>query len=130
MPKPFLEALDERVLVCDGAMGTMLYAKGVFINKSFDALNLTRPELVGDAERTELDPVGAERIRLDDVSAGADVLLMDVGHQLGPRDVERIEALIDEDALRVQHRAHRAVADQYPIIKSVKEGLQRHLVNW
>ena len=36
--KPFLEALDERVLVCDGAMGTMLYAKGVFINKSFDAL--------------------------------------------------------------------------------------------
>ena len=55
---------------------------------------------------------------------------MDVGHQLGARDVERIEALIDEDALRVQHRAHRAVADQHPIIKSVKEGLQRHLVNW
>ena len=47
MLKPFLEALDERVLVCDGAMGTMLYAKGVFINKSFDALNLTQPDLVG-----------------------------------------------------------------------------------
>ena len=46
--QPFLEALDERVLVCDGAMGTMLYAKGVFINKSFDALNLTRPDLVRD----------------------------------------------------------------------------------
>ena len=40
------QALDERVLVCDGAMGTMLYAKGVFINKSFDALNLTQPDLV------------------------------------------------------------------------------------
>jgi len=25
--KPFLEAIDERVLVCDGAMGTMLYAR-------------------------------------------------------------------------------------------------------
>ena len=37
--KPFLEAIDERVLVCDGAMGTMLYAKGVFINRCFDALN-------------------------------------------------------------------------------------------
>ena len=38
--KPFLDALDERVLVCDGAMGTMLYSKGVFINRCFDALNL------------------------------------------------------------------------------------------
>ena len=37
----FLDALDARVLVCDGAMGTMLYAKGVFVNRSFDALNLT-----------------------------------------------------------------------------------------
>ena len=44
--QPFIEALEQRVLVCDGAMGTMLYAKGVFINKSFDALNLTQPELV------------------------------------------------------------------------------------
>src|SRR5471030_2141782 len=44
----FLEALNERVLVCDGAMGTMLYAKGIFINKSFDALNLSQPELVGE----------------------------------------------------------------------------------
>ena len=43
--QPFKDALDQRVLVCDGAMGTMLYSKGVFINKSFDALNLTRPEL-------------------------------------------------------------------------------------
>ena len=29
MMKPFLQALDDRVLVCDGAMGTMLYAKAV-----------------------------------------------------------------------------------------------------
>jgi methionine synthase / methylenetetrahydrofolate reductase (NADH) len=46
MRPDFLTALNERVLVCDGAMGTMLYAKGVFINKSFEALNLQRPELV------------------------------------------------------------------------------------
>ena len=42
----FLDALDERVLVCDGAMGTMLYAQGVFINRCFDALNLTDPDRV------------------------------------------------------------------------------------
>ena len=46
MLPPFLEALDERVLVCDGAMGTMLYAQGVFINRSFDSLNLSDPERV------------------------------------------------------------------------------------
>src|SRR6185369_13856338 len=71
--KPFLAALDERVLVCDGAMGTMLYAKGVFINRSFDALNVTRPDLVGEvhqeyvsagADVIETNTFGANRIRL------------------------------------------------------------------
>src|SRR6478672_9113200 len=42
----FLEALTERPLVCDGAMGTMLYERGYFINRSFDEANLTGPELV------------------------------------------------------------------------------------
>src|SRR3954468_9007514 len=71
--KPFLEALDERVLVCDGAMGTMLYAKGVFINKSFDALNVTQPDLVAEvhqeyvragADIVETNTFGANRIKL------------------------------------------------------------------
>jgi methionine synthase / methylenetetrahydrofolate reductase(NADPH) len=70
---PFLEALDQRVLVCDGAMGTMLYSKGVFINKSFDALNVTRPELVAEVHREyvragadiiETNTFGANRIKL------------------------------------------------------------------
>src|SRR6187455_1843610 len=73
MLKPFLEALDERVLVCDGAMGTMLYAKGVFINKSFDALNVTQPDLVAEvhqeyvragADIVETNTFGANRIKL------------------------------------------------------------------
>src|SRR5438270_3317866 len=73
MLKPFLEALDDRVLVCDGAMGTMLYSKGIFINKSFDALNLTRPDLVADvhqeyvragADIIETNTFGANRIKL------------------------------------------------------------------
>src|SRR4051812_5908091 len=70
---PFLEALDQRVLVCDGAMGTMLYAKGVFINKSFDALNLTQADLVAavhaeyvdaGADIIETNTFGANRIKL------------------------------------------------------------------
>jgi methionine synthase I (cobalamin-dependent)/5,10-methylenetetrahydrofolate reductase len=71
--KPFLEALEERVLVCDGAMGTRLYAKGVFINRSFDALNITQPDLVAEvhqeyvragADVIETNTFGANRIRL------------------------------------------------------------------
>src|SRR3954467_6835305 len=71
--KSFLEAIAERVLVCDGAMGTMLYAKGVFINKSFDALNLTQPDLVAEvhqeyvragADIVETNTFGANRVKL------------------------------------------------------------------
>ncbi len=42
-------------------MGTMLYAKGIFLNKCFDELNLTGPDLVGE-------------VHLDYVRAGADIL--------------------------------------------------------
>jgi homocysteine S-methyltransferase len=70
---PFLEALDDRVLVCDGAMGTVLYAQGVFINRSFDSLNLTDPERVtavhadylrAGADVIETNTFGANRVKL------------------------------------------------------------------
>jgi methionine synthase I (cobalamin-dependent)/5,10-methylenetetrahydrofolate reductase len=73
MKRSFLDALDERVLVCDGAMGTMLYARGVFINRSFDALNLAQPDLVGEVHREylragadviETNTFGANRVKL------------------------------------------------------------------
>jgi homocysteine S-methyltransferase len=71
--EPFLEALGRRVLVCDGAMGTMLYARGIFINRSFEALNLVEPDLVLDVHRQyvragadviETNTFGANRIKL------------------------------------------------------------------
>jgi methionine synthase I (cobalamin-dependent) len=71
--RSFIEALDDGILVCDGAMGTMLYAKGVFINKSFDALNVTQPDLVAEVHREyvragsdiiETNTFGANRIKL------------------------------------------------------------------
>jgi homocysteine S-methyltransferase len=69
----FANALLERVLVCDGAMGTMLYAKGVFINKSFEALNVSQPELVAQVHQEyvragsdilETNTFGANRLKL------------------------------------------------------------------
>jgi homocysteine S-methyltransferase len=71
--KPFLEALSERILVCDGAMGTMLYGKGVFINRCFESLTLTEPDMVRDvhaqylragADVIETNTFGANRMKL------------------------------------------------------------------
>jgi methionine synthase / methylenetetrahydrofolate reductase(NADPH) len=61
------------VLVCDGAMGTMLYGRGVFINRCFESLNLAQPALVGDVHREylaagadviETNTFGASRLKL------------------------------------------------------------------
>ena len=60
--KDFREIIDgNRVCVFDGAMGTMLYSRGVYINKCFDELNLANPDLVLSVHR-------------DYVKAGADVI--------------------------------------------------------
>jgi homocysteine S-methyltransferase len=72
--RDFIQAIaDEHVYLFDGAMGTMLYAKGVFINKCYDELNLRNPEIVAEvhkqyvragAEIIETNTYGANRIKL------------------------------------------------------------------
>jgi len=61
-------------VLCDGAMGTMLYNGGVFINRSFDELNVTQPETVravheqylqAGAEIIETNTFGANSFRLE-----------------------------------------------------------------
>ena len=63
----------EQVVVFDGATGTMLYARGVFINQCYDELNLRSPDLVRDlhaayvavgAEVLETNSFGANRAKL------------------------------------------------------------------
>ena len=69
----FRNKLRTKVMVADGAMGTMLYAKGVFINRCFDELNLSSPQLVKEvhqeyvragAEVLETNTFGGNRVRL------------------------------------------------------------------
>ncbi len=73
MPSPFLSRLKQGPVLCDGAMGTLLYAKGVFINRCYDELNLSQPDLIREihhdylqagAEVVETNTFGANPFRL------------------------------------------------------------------
>jgi methionine synthase / methylenetetrahydrofolate reductase(NADPH) len=64
---------DRRVHVLDGAMGTMLYSRGVFVNVCYDELNLSQPALVQEvheayvhagAEILETNTFGANPVKL------------------------------------------------------------------
>ncbi|ADI85676.1 homocysteine S-methyltransferase family protein [Geobacter sulfurreducens] len=61
MKQPFLQAIAERVLVLDGAMGTMLQERGLRPGQSPEELNLTLPEVVAGVHREYLD-AGADII--------------------------------------------------------------------
>ncbi len=51
MRKPYLERLKDGVLLFDGAMGTMIYDSGVFINQCFENVNLTSPDTILNIHR-------------------------------------------------------------------------------
>src|SRR5271155_5088168 len=57
-------------VLCDGAMGTMLYARGVFINRCYDELNLSQPELVREIHAEYLQ-AGAEVIETNTFGGNA-----------------------------------------------------------
>src|SRR5919107_1990024 len=59
---------SDHITVFDGAMGTMLYAKGVYINRSYDELNLTAPDLVRSVHE-EYVRAGAEVIETNTFGA-------------------------------------------------------------
>jgi methionine synthase / methylenetetrahydrofolate reductase (NADH) len=67
------EIFADRPVLCDGAMGTVLYARGIFINRCYDELNLSDPALIlaiheeylqSGAEIVETNTFGANRFRL------------------------------------------------------------------
>src|SRR5690242_2698348 len=68
-----LACLGSEVLVCDGAMGTMLHAGGVSLDRALPELNLSQPDLVqaihrayieAGAQLIETNTFGASRYRL------------------------------------------------------------------
>jgi methionine synthase I (cobalamin-dependent)/5,10-methylenetetrahydrofolate reductase len=61
MSLDLLTRLKQGPVLCDGAMGTLFYAKGVYINKCYDELNLTQPDMVRSIHQEYLN-AGAEII--------------------------------------------------------------------
>ena len=69
----FADIFASRPVLADGAMGTVLYARGIFINRCYDDLNLSDPGLIlsiheeylqAGAELLETNTFGANRFRL------------------------------------------------------------------
>ncbi|MBD3265794.1 bifunctional homocysteine S-methyltransferase/methylenetetrahydrofolate reductase [bacterium] len=74
MKKPFLETVNDRVLLADGAMGTEIYNRGFYVNRCYDQLNLTSANTIRDihsqyaeagAEILTTNTYGANRLHLE-----------------------------------------------------------------
>jgi homocysteine S-methyltransferase len=94
--KGFLERLQDGVVVGDGAMGTMLYARGVFVNRCFDELNLSNPALVRAVHEEYLD-AGADIIETNTFGAHR--------FKLGPHGFDQQVGKINREGARVAREA-------------------------
>jgi methionine synthase I (cobalamin-dependent)/5,10-methylenetetrahydrofolate reductase len=72
--RSFVDEIQGSVVVADGGMGTMLYAKGVYVNRCYDEMNLSEPDLVREihheylqagAELIETNTFGANPVKLE-----------------------------------------------------------------
>ena len=81
----FWERIKERVLVADGAMGTLLYEHGVPKGHCYDELNLSNPTLVREIHKAYLD-AGAELIETN--TFGANKYILSKYYDLGEKSKE------------------------------------------
>src|SRR5579859_870442 len=70
MSSDFLKRLAAGPILCDGAMGTLLYGKGIFINRCYDELNVSQPELIRGVHQEYLQ-AGADVIETNTFGANA-----------------------------------------------------------
>jgi homocysteine S-methyltransferase len=95
--QPFRELLEtDRIHVVDGAMGTMLYAKGVYINRCYDELNLSNPDLVREIHQ-EYIRVGADIIETNTFGATA-YKLQQYGLEANLHEINALAARIAREA--------------------------------
>jgi homocysteine S-methyltransferase len=98
MAADFLSRIKQSPVLCDGAMGTLLYSKGIFINRSYDELNLSQPELIRNIHHEYLQ-AGAEIIETNTFGANSFRLAR---HSLADkvRDINRSGARLAREAAK------------------------------
>jgi homocysteine S-methyltransferase len=104
MQNGLTEIFGTRSVLCDGAMGTSLYARGVFINRCFDELNLSQPELVRTIHDEYLQ-AGAEIIETNTFGANA-VHLQRYGFADKVVEINRTGAEIARRAVKHHEEKH------------------------
>lgn len=70
MSSNFLDAIKEEALLGDGAVGTLLYEKGIFLNRCYDEINITDPEIVREVH-TDYLRAGSRVIETNTYGANA-----------------------------------------------------------
>ncbi len=79
MKQSFVDAVQERVVLADGPMGTEIYARGFFVNRCYDELNLTNPDTIREihesyaavgSEIITTNTFGANRLSLNSYGLG------------------------------------------------------------
>jgi homocysteine S-methyltransferase len=90
MRPPFLETLAKGPVVFDGATGSMLYERGVYLNKCFDELCLSNAQLVHDVHRDYVE-VGVDVIQTNTYGANRIALGR---HDLGEKTVDICRAAV------------------------------------
>ena len=143
---PVAELFAGGTVLCDGAMGSMLYGRGIFINRCYDELNVSQPELVREvhleylqagARVIEANTFGANAVRLERYGLEGRVWELNVaGVRLAReaviqvRDKQASEAFvagaigplgakIGKDAKVTEQEAYAAFAQQ---VKALAEG--------
>ena len=100
MPKPFLEALMEEGILGDGAMGTEIYSRGIFLNRNYDELNLSNPTLIRDIHADYLN-AGAQFLETNTFTANRPALTP-FGFDDKVKEINRAGAKIAKDTAKGQ----------------------------
>src|SRR6202142_862618 len=98
MSSGLISRLQKGAVLCDGAMGTFLYSKGIFINRCYDELNVSQPDLIRNIHQDYLK-AGADVIERNTIGANSFRLSKNgCGDKLG--DVNRQGARLAREAAK------------------------------
>lgn len=139
MTLPLLEHLSQRLLVGDGAMGTMIYARGVPLGVCYDELNRSNRDLVqgiheeyvaAGAQFIETNTFGANRLSLTKHGLDQDIEALNglgveiarrvagdrayVAGSVGPAHTGKLEEVTSDDLTRVYAEQIAALANAKP----------------